>query len=122
MGQDKMRSALGIDKWTFTPVERPAGIYERVQEVATAGIKEACSIREKHARYGQFKAVKKETVSTLAAEFPEQEGFVKDANEELRYNTMREQVVREKRRVDGRDTRTVRPITIEVGLLPRTHG
>jgi polyribonucleotide nucleotidyltransferase len=93
-----------------------------VRSVALQGIKDACSTREKHVRYNKFKEVKKTTVAALTAEFPEQDSFVKEAYEDLRYDTMRQQVVYEGQRVDGRDLTTVRPITIEVGFLPRTHG
>jgi polyribonucleotide nucleotidyltransferase len=120
--QDRMREAVGVTKWTFTPAVAPEGIAERVRTLAVKGIKDACSTREKHARYTKFKDAKKATVSQLLPEFPEHEGFIKAAYEDLRYDTMREQVVYEGQRVDGRDLTTVRPITIEVGFLPRTHG
>ena len=61
-------------------------------------------------------------MQTLALEFPRAGTFIKEAYEDLRYNTMREQVVYDGMRVDGRDHVTVRPISIEVGFLPRTHG
>jgi polyribonucleotide nucleotidyltransferase len=120
--QDKMREAIGAQKWTFTKKEAPAGLADRVKAVALTGIKDACSTREKFARYSKFKDVKKTTVTQLISEFPENEGFIKETYEDLRYDTMREQVVYEGQRVDGRDLTTVRPITIEVGFLPRTHG
>jgi polyribonucleotide nucleotidyltransferase len=120
--QDRMREAVGPTKWTFTPPEAPSGLAERVRSVALQGIKDACSTREKHVRYNKFKDVKKATVAQLGPEFPEKDAFIKEAYEDLRYNTMREQVVYEGQRVDGRDLTTVRPITIEVGFLPRTHG
>jgi polyribonucleotide nucleotidyltransferase len=120
--QDRMREAVGVTKWIFKKAEAPAGLAERVRAVALTGIKDACSTREKHTRYSKFKDVKKATVATLVSEFPEHEGFIKETYEDLRYDTMREQVVYEGQRVDGRDLTTVRPITIEVGFLPRTHG
>ncbi|HEX4352443.1 MAG TPA: polyribonucleotide nucleotidyltransferase, partial [Polyangiales bacterium] len=112
--QDRMREAVGVQKWTFTPKQAPNGLAERVRSVALQGIKDACSTREKHVRYNKFKEVKKTTVAALTAEFPEQDSFVKEAYEDLRYDTMRQQVVYEGQRVDGRDLTTVRPITIEV--------
>ena len=120
--QDKMKEALGIEKWPFQKAEAPEGLDSRVKEVALEGIKGACNIKDKHQRYGEFKVVKKSTVATLLEEFPDDEGFIKSTYEDLRYNTMREQVVFEGKRVDGRDHTTVRPINIEVGFLPRTHG
>ncbi|MGD8860755.1 MAG: polyribonucleotide nucleotidyltransferase [Myxococcales bacterium] len=120
--QEKMREAVGETKWVHEPPKAPEGLDARVREVALDKIKEACNIKEKHERYGRFKEVKKETVAALLEEFPEDEGFIKKAYESLRYDTMREQVVLEGKRVDGRDHTTVRPITIEAGFLPRTHG
>jgi len=120
--QDRMREAVGLPKWSFTREEAPEGLAARVREIALTGIKDGCNTREKHQRYSKFKETKKLTVSQLLPEFPEHEGFIKEAYEDLRYDTMREQVVYEGQRVDGRDLTTVRPITIEVGFLPRTHG
>jgi polyribonucleotide nucleotidyltransferase len=120
--QEKLREAVGEQKWSFTKVEPPAGLAERVKTLAESGIREACNTREKHVRYLKFKEVKKATVSSLLSEFPLHEPFIKEAYEDLRYDTMREQVVYSGTRVDGRDLTTVRPITIEVGFLPRTHG
>ncbi len=118
----KMKEAAGQAKWTFEPPKRAATIDERVKAVIGAKVKDTCNIAEKHARYGKFKQLKKEVVAALAAEFPEQEKDIKASYEDLRYDTMRSQVLDEKRRVDGRDSKTVRPINIEVGWLPRTHG
>ncbi len=120
--QERLREAVGLTKWLFEPKQPPAGLAQRMREVALDGIKQACNVREKHERYALFGKVKKTVVAQLAAEFPEHEGFIKEAYEDLRYDTMREQVVHDGVRVDGRDHVTVRPITIEVGLLPRTHG
>ena len=117
-----MQKAVGKAKMDFEPPTRDAKIDERVKAVALDKIKEACNIAEKHARYGRFAEIKSEVVAALAEEFPEQEGDIKDAFGDLKYHTMRGQVLQEKRRVDGRDYKTVRPIAIEAGFLPRTHG
>ena len=119
---DKIREAVGKPKLAFVPPKRDDKLEARVKAFAEPKVKEACNISEKGARYGRFSAIKKEVVAALGSEFPEKDGDLKGAYEDLRYDTMREQVVREKRRVDGRDTKTVRPISIEVGWLPRTHG
>ena len=120
--QEKMREAVGQEKWSFTKAVAPEGLDARVRELALEGIREACNTREKHLRYQKFKDTKKTVVTQLLSEFPLHEPFIKEAYEDLRYDTMREQVVYSGQRVDGRDLTTVRPITIEVGFLPRTHG
>jgi polyribonucleotide nucleotidyltransferase len=119
---EQMREAVGKTKLAFNPPATPEQIVRRVAEVATDGVKAGCNIHVKHERYAHFKKVKKEVVAKLEAEFPEQIGDVKKAYEDLRYDIMRAQVLDESRRVDGRDFVTVRPIQIELGLLPRVHG
>jgi len=119
---EKIREAVGKEKWAFEAPTRDAKIDARVKDVALQKVIEACNIAEKHPRYDRFSEIKKEVVADLAAEFPDEEGDIKAAYEDLRYNTMRAQVLDDKRRVDGRDYKTVRPIAIEVGLLPRVHG
>ncbi|MBZ0115724.1 MAG: polyribonucleotide nucleotidyltransferase, partial [Sandaracinaceae bacterium] len=119
---EQMREAVGKPKLAWSAPELPAQIRDRVKAVALADVKAACNIAEKGQRYGRFKEIKSSTVKQLAAEFPEQDKLIKQAYEDLRYDTMRLQVLEEKKRVDGRDLTTVRPIAIELGLLPRTHG
>jgi polyribonucleotide nucleotidyltransferase len=119
---EKIREAVGKEKWPFQAHKRDEKIDTRVKEVGLQKVIEACNIAEKHPRYGRFSEIKKEVVAELAAEFPDLEGDIKGAYEDLRYNTMRGQVLDDKRRVDGRDYKTVRPISIEVSLLPRVHG
>ncbi len=120
--QTAMQEAAGKEKWAYVPPKRDERIDARVKEVALDRIREACNIAEKHPRYDRFKEIKQAVAAELADEFPDQESDIKAAYEQLRYDTMRAQVLDEKRRVDGRDYRTVRPINIEVGFLPRTHG
>ena len=119
---EKIREAVGQEKWPFTPPKRGEKIDARVKEVGLQKVIEACNIADKHPRYGRFSEIKKEVVAELATEFPDLEGDIKGAYEDLRYNTMRGQVLDDRRRVDGRDYKTVRPIAIEVSLLPRVHG
>ncbi len=119
---ERMQEAVGKTKWSFESPVRDENIDARVSSVALSQIKEACNIKDKHPRYDRFKSVKKQTVDALETEFPEAIEDVKEAYEDLRYHTMRRQVLKEHTRVDGRDFKTVRPINIEVGVLPRVHG
>ncbi len=119
---ERMKEAVGKQKWAFSVNAPQQLLKDRVHQAAGRSVREACNIADKHARADRIKQIKKETVSQLAYEFPNEESALKEAFEELRYNTMRAQVLDEGRRLDGRDTRTVRPISIELGVLPRVHG
>lgn len=120
--QPEVFKAQGLQKKTFEAEKSPVDIVSRVESLAKAELQAACNIKNKHERYARFRDIKKQTVETLRAEFVEQEGFIKSVFEDLKYTTMRSQVLHDKRRIDGRDMVTVRPIDIEVGFLPRTHG
>ncbi len=119
---EKLRASVGQKKWEFTPALPPAELLEQVKAAATPGVKAACSLVEKHERYDAFKRVKKEVVAKLCEGKPELEKDVKALYEDVRYDVMRAQVLDTGKRVDARDTKTVRPINIEAGWLPRVHG
>ena len=109
-------------KMEWTKVEPPAALVERIKAIAEPRIAEALNLPEKAER-AQALAVLKATVhEQVAAEFPENLKDVSTVLEDIEYRTMREQVLSRGERVDGRDLDTVRPITCEVGVLPRTHG
>ena len=120
--QERLREAIGKTKRTFVTKRPPEAIVNRVREVAAAGLVEGCRTRVKIERYGRFKALQKLTVETLLAEFPGEEKMIKEAFHDLQAHTMRSMIVNELVRIDGRDTVTVRPISSEVGWLPRVHG
>ncbi len=120
--QDRMREAIGKPKRAFVAKRASDAIVARVREVVGAGMADACRTRVKQERYAKFKALSKQAVETLAPEFPGEEKFIKEAFHDLQANTMRLMIVNDRVRIDGRDTVTVRPITSEVGWLPRVHG
>jgi polyribonucleotide nucleotidyltransferase len=76
----------------------------------------------KEERAARTSAIYQETQTTLAERFPEQEQAIADVLHHLEYVEMREMILSQKKRLDGRGLADIRPIAIEVGLLPRTHG
>jgi polyribonucleotide nucleotidyltransferase len=124
---ERMRAAVGKEKRAFTAKKLPDEIAGRVKALCDAGILESALIREKHKRYDGYKAVKTKMVETLTQEIgaekvAEYEKLIKEEFEERKYQVVREYVLGQNKRIDGRDMKTIRPIMIEVGLLPRTHG
>src|SRR5207244_382388 len=82
----------------------------------------AINAKDKAARAGGLGGVKKDVVTKLALEFAEKAREIGNEIEEIEYKVMRAQVLDKGERVDGRDPDTVRPISIEAGVLPRAHG
>jgi polyribonucleotide nucleotidyltransferase len=109
-------------KMDWTRVEPPPALAARVRELAEPRVSEALNLPEKAERAQALAALKATIQEQLSAEFPDNLKDAATVLEEIEYETMREQVLTRGERVDGRDLDTVRPITCEVGVLPRTHG
>jgi polyribonucleotide nucleotidyltransferase len=110
------------DPWPLPEVsEAEKTLAARVDALARAGITAAYREREKQARHAGIEAAKKDALATLAAEGLDTEK-AKAAFKELEADIVRNAILDTGMRIDGRDTRTVRPIVAEVGVLPRAHG
>lgn len=105
------------------PVEDPQKdkLVERLKELAIDDLKSAYSIKEKSLRHQKLALLKAQTVEALCEEeFPE--ALAISEFKELEKDFVRGEILRTGRRIDGRDTETVRQIVSEVGILPRAHG
>ncbi|MBW7956786.1 MAG: polyribonucleotide nucleotidyltransferase [Deltaproteobacteria bacterium] len=120
--QKRMASELGKPKLAVKPAGADPELEAKVKELAAGRLKEALRIPVKQERYAAAGAIKDETKAALAEAFPGREKEIDSIYGDLKYYLMREMVVSEGKRVDGRGSRDIRPITCEVGLLPRTHG
>lgn len=114
----------GKPRWEWQPEQENTELLNAIKDGYGAAIAEAYAIREKMDRYTRLGEIKSEVVEKLAGE---EEG--KPSAEEVKKyfgkvekSVVRLQVIEGKPRIDGRDNKTVRPITIEVGVLPSTHG
>jgi polyribonucleotide nucleotidyltransferase len=123
---EKMRAAVGKPKAQFSVPTLDAAVAKRVATLVDSKIQQACVIKDKKARYSAYSEAKKGMFETLKAELGESwaasEALIKEEFEERKYHVVRTMVLDTKRRIDGRDSTTIRPIMCEAGLLPRTHG
>ncbi len=120
--QEELRSVLGKPKREVMQPKIDEDLEKRVAELGAAGITEVISTADKMQRGRVYDEVKERVVSQLEEE---QEGCGGQASEllsALKKKMMRDKIVVEKSRIDGRAFNEVRPITCEVGCLPRTHG
>ncbi|HVP99760.1 MAG TPA: polyribonucleotide nucleotidyltransferase, partial [Roseiarcus sp.] len=107
------------------PASDRATVEKAVLDIAEADLRAAYSITQKQERYAAVDAVKAKVMAELAPEggearFPPQ--HVAEAIHSAQSKVVRWNILDHKRRIDGRDLTTVRPILAEVGILPRTHG
>jgi polyribonucleotide nucleotidyltransferase len=97
-------------------------LQARVRELAEAQMAQAINAKDKAGRAEAARQVREQTVTTLAEQFPDKGRDIATELEDIEYRVMRKQVLEKGERVDGRDLDTIRPIVIETGVLPRTHG
>ena len=120
--QEELTAAVGKAKREFTKPVEDAELKAKVAELAAEGVKQVLATAPKLERYGVKRALKKEIVAQMGEEAAGREGQIKNMIEDLISEGMRSMILEEGRRVDGRDFTTVRPVSCEVGFLPRTHG
>lgn len=115
--------------WDWQPPAKNEALIARIRELAFDGLKAAYDIRQKQPRSEKIRAVYElvhETLKKDAEAAGAEPTF--DQNEvdgilfEMEAHLVRDRILRGEPRIDGRDTRTVRPIEIRMGVLPRTHG
>lgn len=124
---ERMRAAIGKEKRHFSVPVLDADIRSRVSQIADVRLRDVSVIREKKIRYDGYDALEKEVRTTLESElghdaYEAQKSLIREEFEHRKGAIVRAMVLDEGRRIDGRDTRTIRPISCEVGLLPRCHG
>ena len=120
----ELAAEAGKPAWQSAPATSDAGLATAVGALGEAELAKAYTITEKQARYGRIAEIKQQVIEALSGgETPKFDAKrVGDELGRLEYNLVRHKVLAGERRIDGRDMRTVRPITVETGLLPRTHG
>jgi len=119
---DQVVEAVQQPKMEWTKAEPAPELVTRVKELAEEKIADALTLAVKGERTQALSAIKSTTIEALAEDFPEKLREIAEVIEGIEYTTMRERVLSAGERVDGRDLDTVRPITCEVGWLPRAHG
>ena len=109
-------------KMEWTKAEVDSELQGRAQNAASAAMAQAINAADKATRSAGVKGVKDQALGTLLAEYPERGREISNHLEDIEYRVMRKQVLERSERVDGRDLDTIRPISVETGVLPRTHG
>lgn len=118
----------GTDTWEWQPPAVDAALEARVKEACRAEIEAAYKIQDKIERHEAIDISRDKIVEAITAENTDAERAstltqdIKNIFNKLERDVVRSNILQTKTRIDGRDTKTVRPITIEVGFLPRVHG
>jgi polyribonucleotide nucleotidyltransferase len=137
-GHDQMQDVInaihdlvrdgGKPEIEWKPAPKNEALIARITQLAEAKLREAYQIKEKQQRTEKLKAITEQVNAALAAEAAANGTPAPDAAEvgnilfDLESKIVRSQILEGEPRIDGRDTRTVRPISISTSVLPRTHG
>jgi len=125
---EKIRAAVGNTKREFVPPPKDEVLHAKVAELGREKMRAAVTVREKHKRHDEESKLEKEIVATLIGTevapgpYAGRSKDIAEAVHSLHKKTVREMVLGEHVRIDGRKTDDIRPITCEVALLPRVHG
>ena len=132
-GHEQMQAAIrainelvevaGKPEWNWQPPAKDEALIAKVAELAEADLREAYRITSKQARTQRCREISQRVIETLCSgEGAADPIIVGNLIFELEARIVRSQILNGEPRIDGRDTRTVRPISIRTGVLPRTHG
>jgi polyribonucleotide nucleotidyltransferase len=121
--QMELRNEAGKKKWEINEKQIDEELKKEVLELAVEKFKEIVhSVLKKEERSAKNKQLQDEIITSLEEKFPDQEKVIGAILHDLEKELMRERILTEGIRLDGRNTTQIRPITIELGILPRTHG
>lgn len=120
---EEFAKKAGVVRWDWAPPVDNTALKAQVEALTGAEIEEAYLIREKLVRKDALSAIKAKAVAQFApaGDKPSVDA-VSAVFAQLESDHVRGQILSGSRRIDGRDNQTIRPITTEVGILPRTHG
>ena len=120
---EELAREAGKPRWDWQPAAANTALMKALADGFKEQLGEAYRITEKAVRYDRVNALKKDAVEKLAGEGSEfAADDVKNLFKDLEANIVRQRILNSEPRIDGRDNKTVRPISIEVDLLPRAHG
>lgn len=119
---EQIAAEVGKPKRELPVHEIPADLEQAIRDYETSDMREAIQIHDKTERQAKMDALEAETKEKFLEEYPESGRDIDDILYKIRKEQMRDLILNENIRPDGRKTTDIRPIWCETGFLPRTHG
>ena len=122
---NELKTEIGKETWEHKAIPTDPDLSTQILNLSESKLNDAYQIADKVIRQGQLEEIRLETEAKILDENPEKEFEASDISNELKSiekNIVRKRILEGQPRIDGRDSKTVRDINIEVGLLERTHG
>ncbi|MCP3907032.1 MAG: polyribonucleotide nucleotidyltransferase [Oceanicoccus sp.] len=120
----ELAAEVGKPRWDWQPEEENTALLAAVATGFKQGVGDAYRVIDKAERYSKLGDLKTQAIEQLASgdEAEYAAGDVQDVFKKLEKNTVRQRILNGEARIDGRDSSTVRPINVEVGVLDKAHG
>lgn len=115
-------SECPVVKMEYEAPEKPEGLAEKVEQMALSQIREAIKIVEKKERRQRLSEIRDQLLEQLGEEYEPHQGYINEIFGEIEKREVRDMIIKENLRLDGRGLDDIREITCEVGVLPRAHG
>jgi len=120
--ENELVAECGKPKMEYEVPAVDEALVKQVRETAMPRLQEIVTIQEKSQRSDAIRQLNEELQQSLEEQYPESGAIIKHEIEEIEKKLVRDMILNQKKRLDGRLPDEIRPITCEVGLLPRTHG
>jgi polyribonucleotide nucleotidyltransferase len=120
--QSKLKESAETSKRAFQPPQKDQELVDRINAAAREKMREAILIPEKISRHDTLRQIKTQIFEQLGEAYSDRKNEVDTILEDLQKQITRNLILNENRRIDNRKFDEIRPITCEVGLLPRPHG
>ncbi|MAK32494.1 MAG: polyribonucleotide nucleotidyltransferase [Acidiferrobacter sp.] len=121
---ESLTEKVGVERWQWEAEAQDQTLQEKVADLVAADVESAYQIADKTARQDAMASVREKATSELVSEDSEADlgDRIKGAIKSIEKATVRGRILSNEPRIDGRDVETVRPISVETSVLPRTHG
>jgi polyribonucleotide nucleotidyltransferase len=119
---EELTAEAGKPRWDWQPEEENVALKDALKAAVGAELDEAYQVVDKQARVASVNALRDRAIADLASEDGYSEEDLKDAFKKLEKSIVRGRIIRGEPRIDGRDTKKVRAINVEVGILDKVHG
>jgi polyribonucleotide nucleotidyltransferase len=120
--QNSILSEIDVKKVSIKEIKLPDGLYERVKELAFNDLSDALKIPAKLDRNERVESLDNKIIELLKESYPEYEAAILHIMESIQKDILRNNIIKDGLRIDGRGLKDIRPITCSVGELPMAHG
>jgi len=120
--QIKLKEIAGAPKRQFIPPEKDANLLTKLEDMASSQMREAILLPGKIKRRSALRALKSKIFEQLGPEYTERKDEVSEILQDIQKKISRDIILKDQIRIDNRKFDEIRPITCEVGILPRVHG